>query len=66
MKNDVFIALSKKTENRSDSAVKGLTEMFGLAEEIKVTILPIVRLREKSNHPFKEPMMKSLLLLQEA
>lgn len=63
MKNDVFTALSKKTENRSDSAVKGLTEMFGLAEEIKVTILPIVRLREKSNHPFKVTDDEKLIAL---
>lgn len=53
MKNDVFAALSKKTENRSVSAVKGLTELFGLTGEIKVTSLPIDCLREKSNHPFK-------------
>ena len=29
--NDVFSALSKKTENSGISAVSGLTEMFGLS-----------------------------------
>jgi len=50
---DIFSALSKKTDSRSSSAVEGLAEMFGLTENLRVTLLPIAQLREKSNHPFK-------------
>lgn len=53
MKNDVFAALSQKSENRSETSVRGLTEMFGLSGDINVTTLPISNLREKENHPFK-------------
>ena len=53
MKNDVFAALEKKGNNRSETAVRGLTEMFGLSEEVKVVTLPISKLKEKGNHPFK-------------
>lgn len=53
MKNDVFAALEKKGNNRSDLAVKGLTEMFGLSDEVKVITIPISKLKEKDNHPFK-------------
>ena len=53
MKNDVFAALSQKSEKRSETSVKGLTEMFGLSGDIKVIMLPISSLREKANHPFK-------------
>ena len=53
MKNDVFAALSQKNENRSETSVKDLTEMFGLSGEVNVTTLPISQLREKRNHPFK-------------
>ncbi|MBO5408753.1 MAG: ParB/RepB/Spo0J family partition protein [Clostridia bacterium] len=53
MKNDVFVALSQKSEKRSETSVKGLTEMFGLSDDIKVIMLPISSLREKANHPFK-------------
>lgn len=66
MKNDVFAALSKKTENRSELAVNGLTEMFGLTEEINITFLPIARLREKSNHPFKVINDEKLAALAES
>jgi len=51
--NDVFSALSKKTENSGISAVSGLTEMFGLSVNARMTVLPISQLREKENHPFK-------------
>ena len=50
---DIFSALSRKTDNRNSSAVEGLAEMFGLTENLRVTLLPIAQLREKSNHPFK-------------
>lgn len=53
MKNDVFAALSQKSEKRSETSVKDLTEMFGLSADVKVTTLPISQLREKENHPFK-------------
>lgn len=53
MKNDVFAALSQKSEKRSETSVKGLSEMFGLSGDIKVTTLLISSLREKANHPFK-------------
>lgn len=51
--NDVFSALSKKTENSGISAVSGLTEMFGLSVNSRLTVLHISQLREKENHPFK-------------
>ena len=51
--NDVFSALSKKSENNRISAVSGLTEMFGLSVNTRMTVLPISQLREKENHPFK-------------
>ena len=51
--NDVFSALSRKTENNGISAVSGLTEMFGLSVNARMTVLPISQLREKENHPFK-------------
>lgn len=53
MKNDVFAALSQKSEKRSETSVRGLTEMFGLSGDIKVTTLSISSLKEKANHPFK-------------
>ncbi|MBO5453932.1 MAG: ParB/RepB/Spo0J family partition protein [Clostridia bacterium] len=53
MKNDVFAALSQKSEKRSETSVKGLSEMFGLSGDVKVTTLLISSLREKANHPFK-------------
>ncbi len=53
MKDDVFAALSKKTENRSGGAVSQLTEMFGIEVETRITTLQISKLREKENHPFK-------------
>lgn len=51
--NDVFLALSKKAENSGISAVSGLSEMFGLSVNARMTVLPISQLREKQNHPFK-------------
>ncbi len=53
MKSDVLAALTKKTENRSGSAVSNLTEMFGIEVETRITTLQISQLREKENHPFK-------------
>ena len=50
---DVFAALSQKSSRSETAAVSGLAEMFGLTENLRVTLLPIVQLREKSNHPFK-------------
>lgn len=50
---DIFSALSQRTDKENSSAVRGLTEMFGLSENIRVTLLPIAQLREKANHPFK-------------
>jgi len=50
---DVFAALSQKSARSETAAVSGLAEMFGLTENLRVTLLPIAQLREKSNHPFK-------------
>ena len=51
--NDVFSALSEKAESSGTSAVSGLTEMFGLCVNARMTVLPIAQLYEKDNHPFK-------------
>ncbi len=53
MKNDLMSTLSKKIENRSEAAVSNLTHMFGITDDLKVTEIPLVKLREKKNHPFK-------------
>ena len=50
--NDVLTALSQKTDN-GKSAVSGLSEMFGLSVNSRMTVLPISQLYEKDNHPFK-------------
>ena len=50
---DVFAALSQKSARSETAAVSGLAEMFGLTENLRVTLLPIAQLREKANHPFK-------------
>ncbi|MBQ8508457.1 MAG: ParB/RepB/Spo0J family partition protein [Clostridia bacterium] len=50
---DVFAALSQKSARTETAAVSGLAEMFGLTENVRVMLLPIAQLREKSNHPFK-------------
>lgn len=47
MKNDVFEALEKKSNNCSETSVKWLTEMFGLSDEVKVITIPISNLKEK-------------------
>ncbi len=52
MANNVFAALADKKE-RDNSAVKSVAEMFGLSENICITTLPIAKLKEKENHPFK-------------
>ena len=52
MANNVFAALAGKTEG-DHSAVKSMAEMFGLSENVRITVLPIAKLKEKSNHPFK-------------
>lgn len=52
MANDVFAALAGKAE-RNSVAVKSMAEMFGLSENIRITVLPIDKLKEKKNHPFK-------------
>ena len=66
MKNDVFAALSQKSEKRSETSVKGLSEMFGLSGDIKVTTLLISSLREKANHPFKVVADEKLNALAES
>ena len=52
-RNDVFSALSGKSETKNVSAVSNLSEMFGLTVNVRMAVLPISQLREKSNHPFK-------------
>ncbi len=53
MKNDIFSVLEKKSGKTSETAVKRLTEIFGLDEDVKVITIPISSLKEKENHPFK-------------
>ncbi len=65
MANDVFAALAGKTE-RNNSAVKSMAEMFGLSENIRITVLPIEKLKEKSNHPFKVIEDEKLAVLAES
>ena len=50
---DIFTALSQKSSRSETAAVSGLAEMFGLTDNLRVTLLPIAQLREKANHPFK-------------
>ena len=53
MANDIMSALSKKTQTKVNPTVQGLTEMFGLTDNFQITDLPISKLLENSNHPFK-------------
>lgn len=53
MNKDVFVELSKKSQERGKAVVSGLAEMFGIDEEARTAVLPISKLREKENHPFK-------------
>lgn len=53
MSKDVFVELSKKSQERGKAVVSDLAEMFGLNEEARTAVLPISKLREKENHPFK-------------
>ena len=66
MKNDVFAALSQKSEKRSETSVKGLSEMLSLSGDVKVTTLLISSLREKANHPFKVVADEKLNALAES
>ena len=52
MANDVFAALAGKTE-RNNTVVKSMTELFALSENVRITVLPIAKLKEKKNHPFQ-------------
>ena len=63
--NDIFEALSKKTDNGA-SAVSGLSEMFGLSVNARMTVLPIAKLHEKDNHPFKVVEDDKFLALAES
>lgn len=52
MKNDVFSALSQKTQGRN--AVAGdMAELFDYSMNTRSSKLPIDKLKEKSNHPFQ-------------
>ena len=63
---DIFAALSQKSARSETAAVSGLAEMFGLTENLRVTLLPISQLREKSNHPFKVTEDDKLCALAES
>ena len=63
---DIFTALSQKSSRSETAAVSGLAEMFGLTENLRVTLLPIAQLREKSNHPFKVTEDEKLRALAES
>ncbi len=66
MANDIYAALSNKRENKPSSLVSGFTEMFGGKVQTKITTLPISKLREKDNHPFKVIKDDRLLALAES
>lgn len=53
MSKDVFVELSKKTQERGKAVVSDLAEMFGINEDARTAMLPVSKLREKENHPFK-------------
>lgn len=63
---DIFAALSQKSARSETAAVSGLAEMFGLTENLRVTLLPIAQLREKANHPFKVTEDDKLCVLAES
>lgn len=66
MSKDVFVELSKKSQERGKAVVSGLAEMFGIGEDARTVVLPITKLREKENHPFKVIEDASLKALSES
>lgn len=53
MKNSVLSALDKKAEKDSKLAVSGLSELFGMSDNVIVKEIPVNKLQENANHPFK-------------
>lgn len=53
MKNNILSALDKKAEQDSKLAVSSLSELFGMSDNVVVKEIPINRLQENANHPFK-------------
>jgi len=66
MANDIMSALSKKTQTKVNPTVQGLTEMFGLTDNFQITDLPISKLLENANHPFKITDNDEMMLLAES
>ena len=54
MSKDVFVELSKKSQERGKAVVSGLAEMFGIDEEARTAVLPISKLREKIDESKKQ------------
>ena len=53
MKNSILSALDKKAEKDSKLAVSGLSELFGMSDNVVVKEIPVNKLQENANHPFK-------------
>lgn len=53
MKNSILSALDKKAEKDSKLAVSGLSELFGIPDNVVVKEISVDKLRENTNHPFK-------------
>ena len=66
MANDIMSALSKKTQAKVNPTVRGLTEMFGLTDNFQITDLPVDKLLENANHPFKITDDDEMMLLAES
>lgn len=64
MKNDVFAALSQKTQGRS-AAVGSMAGLFDDSMNVRTAILPMDKLREKANHPFQVKDDEKLAALAE-
>lgn len=45
--------LLDERDGRGGAVMKNMADMFGLSGECKITTLPLYRLRENANHPFK-------------
>lgn len=52
MADNLFSALEKRTVGKN-SAMQEMAEMFGLSKNAVIEEIPISKLREKKNHPFK-------------
>lgn len=65
MKNDIFAALSQKTQGRN-AAAGSMAELFDNSMNARTAILPIDKLKEKANHPFQVNDDEKLTALAES